>query len=252
MAATFDNYGVKVVTKTDQSKGAYVPNLEQRNAIQSAGILPAAARPAPNFKIAVLADPNGVTSVKASYYHSLRKTAAKKRAPEPRMGHELISSWLKAGDVVLIGNVGSALFAQKLASGSAAGTSAASAASAAAAAAATMAAAIVKKAKKAKGVPKRKTISRNDFIRNPYVVAAALMRANGKCEMPGCKCTLFTKDDGNVYLEGHHIVPLSEGGTDELSNAAGLCPHCHRLLHFGKDRDALRKTLAAHIATIVF
>lgn len=244
MAATFDNYGVKVVTKTDSNKGAYLPSRKQRDAIQSAGILPATARPAPEFTIAVLADHNGVKSVKASYYHSLRKTAAKKRAPEPRMGHEFISSWLNVGDTVLIGNVGSTLFAQKLAPGSTGAT--------AAAVAAKIAGSIVKNAKKAKGIPKRKTVSRSEFVRNPFVVAAALMRANGKCEMPGCKCALFTKDDGNVYLEGHHIVPLSEGGTDELSNAAGLCPHCHRRLHFGKDRKILRNQLAAHIATIDF
>jgi hypothetical protein len=35
-------------------------------------------------------------------------------------------------------------------------------------------------------------------------------------------------------LEYHHIVPLSLGGSNELSNYCCLCYECHALIHFGK------------------
>ena len=34
-------------------------------------------------------------------------------------------------------------------------------------------------------------------------------------------------------LEYHHIVPLSLGGQDKLSNICCLCYKCHSLIHFG-------------------
>ena len=37
----------------------------------------------------------------------------------------------------------------------------------------------------------------------------------------------------------HHILPVSEGGKNELSNLITLCPNCHRLAHrnlFSKDK----------------
>lgn len=80
------------------------------------------------------------------------------------------------------------------------------------------------------------TATIRDFIRDPYVVAAARIRAGQCCEMPACETRLFTQEDGTVFLEVHHIVPLSEGGVDELLNAAALCPMCHRELHHGKRR----------------
>ncbi|MFC4540480.1 HNH endonuclease [Halosolutus amylolyticus] len=36
---------------------------------------------------------------------------------------------------------------------------------------------------------------------------------------------------GNVELHAHHIVPLSCGGTNALSNLSTLCSTCHGLIH---------------------
>jgi len=108
----FDGFGTKIVTKTDKSKGAYVPNAAQLAAIAAAGILPSPRRPADEFRITVLNDK--IQSIRASFYHSLRVTDPT-RSPEPRMGHEFISStWLEVGDQVVIGNIGSELFALKV------------------------------------------------------------------------------------------------------------------------------------------
>lgn len=237
----FDCFGIKVVTPNDKKKGAYVPNAAQRAAIRASGITPAAVRPAPGFRIDVLFD-SKVNSVEASYYYSERSQDAA-RPPEPRMGHSIISSWLTSGDRVLIGNIGTQLFAAKLTDANPSSQEEANQEIIGKAKSAT----IISKALAAKGKPIKQLTSREEFIRNPYIVAAALLRAVDKCEMPDCDYKPFQKDDGKPYLEVHHIDPLSEGGDDTLINAAALCPRCHRELHFGKDRMKLRAKLRGYV-----
>ena len=80
------------------------------------------------------------------------------------------------------------------------------------------------------------------FDRDPQVVAYALRLAKGVCQGCGAdKNILFKRaSDGKVYLEVHHIEPLSDGGSDTLDNACALCPTCHRLMHYGKKSDIER------------
>src|SRR3989338_8570386 len=40
----------------------------------------------------------------------------------------------------------------------------------------------------------------------------------------------------NAFVEVHHIVPESQGGSDELSNAAPLCASCHDLYGGNPDK----------------
>ena len=82
------------------------------------------------------------------------------------------------------------------------------------------------------------------FVRDPQVVADALWLANGVCQGCGAECLeygketkVFKRSDESIFLEVHHITPLSEGGLDMLENACALCPTCHRLLHHGKIED---------------
>ena len=239
--SVFDNFGIKTVTKTDKGKGAYVPTAAQRAAIAAAGIKPAVVRPAPGFPVTVLFD-GKVSSVESSYYHAERSDEAE-RSPEPRMGHEIISSWLNVGDTLLIGNIGPQLFAAKVDAVSAPADKVADELAKKA-----DKATILDRASKAKGKPPKQVVQRQDFARKPVVVAGALVRAGGKCEMPGCTTPLFHKDDGSPYLEVHHVDPLGEGGADELANAAALCPRCHREMHFGKDRMARRAVLKAYVS----
>lgn len=37
--------------------------------------------------------------------------------------------------------------------------------------------------------------------------------------------------NGDIELHAHHIVPKSEGGSDNLSNLATLCYECHNAVH---------------------
>jgi 5-methylcytosine-specific restriction endonuclease McrA len=68
------------------------------------------------------------------------------------------------------------------------------------------------------------------FIRNMNVAELTKKRAKGKCQL--CKKEAPFKDTlGDPFLEVHHIVWLSEGGKDTLSNTVALCPNCHRKVH---------------------
>jgi len=237
----FDTFGVKCVTKTDKGKGAYVPNKEQVAAIEASGISPSEVRPAEEFNVTVLFD-DEINVIGASYYNSERSVEAG-RTPEPRMGHGFISSWLDEGDQVVIGNVGSQLFALKLESAPETNEFAKQEV-----VNHTDPKTVIARAKKAKGKPKKRTVSREEYIRDPYVAAAAILLAKGKCSMTDCKHKLFVKYDGSLYLESHHVIPLGENGDDTIANVAALCPHCHRELHSGKNRKKLRATLKMIIA----
>ena len=61
---------------------------------------------------------------------------------------------------------------------------------------------------------KRKKISKQ-------LRAQILRRDNSKCRMCG-------RSIDEVSLEVDHIIPMSEGGTDELDNLATLCRDCNR------------------------
>ena len=55
-----------------------------------------------------------------------------------------------------------------------------------------------------------------------------------KCECCGETTFLTTKDE--AYLEYHHLLPFSiVDGPDHYINIYGICPDCHRKIHYGKD-----------------
>lgn len=87
----------------------------------------------------------------------------------------------------------------------------------------------------------RRDVSGQVFVRDPAVRAQVLLRARGKCEF--CGVDGFLKYDGKVYLETHHVVPLSEGGPDKVGNVIALCPNHHREAHFSNKRAVLRRSL---------
>lgn len=62
----------------------------------------------------------------------------------------------------------------------------------------------------------------------------ALKRAQGICEACGQEAP-FVKQDGNLFLEVHHLKQLSDGGIDDPENVAAICPNCHRRVHYGID-----------------
>ena len=86
---------------------------------------------------------------------------------------------------------------------------------------------------KAAKLPTKVQVISYAFARNPDVVAEVLLRAAGKCEHCKQEAPFKRKKDLQPYLEVHHVVQLSKGGEDTVSNALALCPNCHRYLHFG-------------------
>jgi hypothetical protein len=67
--------------------------------------------------------------------------------------------------------------------------------------------------------------------RSALVRQKVLARSGGRCEY--CLEQGFRKANGDVYLETHHVLALSEGGSDTLSNVIALCPGHHREAHYG-------------------
>lgn len=86
---------------------------------------------------------------------------------------------------------------------------------------------------KANPVPSMQTVTTTVFNRNPDVVAAVLLRAQGGCE--GCMkpAPFARRSDGSPFLEVHHRKQLAHHGHDTVENALALCPNCHRKEHHG-------------------
>lgn len=90
--------------------------------------------------------------------------------------------------------------------------------------------------------------NRTEYIRNPLVRAATLARAKGICEF--CGAEGFVTRAGTIYLETHHVVPLSEGGADNVYNVSALCPNDHREAHYGELTAAIREKLLHKLSLI--
>ena len=84
--------------------------------------------------------------------------------------------------------------------------------------------------------------------RDRVVVEQVLKADMWQCEIDAAHKTFVARKNDQPYLEGHHLIPLSkqdqfEKSLDVYANIIGLCPNCHRQLHFGKQteiRDILK------------
>ena len=76
--------------------------------------------------------------------------------------------------------------------------------------------------------------------RSPYVAEYAKRRANGRCQLCGNPAP-FADSHGKPYLESHHIVWLSAGGSDTIENTVALCPNCHKKMHIVNDAGDVEK-----------
>ena len=83
------------------------------------------------------------------------------------------------------------------------------------------------------------------YARSPEVRRMVLQRACGACE--ACSAKGFVLDSGAIYLETHHVFPLSDAGPDVEWNVVAICPNDHRRAHFGRDRPELRSRLVDYL-----
>ena len=246
ISSIFDKYGIKIVSKTDKSKGAYILNKQQVGVLKAAGVKPSSSRPYNSFKIHLLGDPD-TKVISATYYHSTRKGSG--RTGEPRLGTEIISQWLNAGDELLLATDNSKIYALKLNENSYIDATTE-----------TIKSKVISELtddfviKRAKSAPRKALKEKRTtevYYRDPYVIEAAKRRAKGKCEMPRCTYKAFFTENGKPYLEGHHVKPLAENGNDTINNVAALCPQCHREQHYSKDKLDKRKTLLQKLKKII-
>lgn len=79
------------------------------------------------------------------------------------------------------------------------------------------------------------------FIRSVAIAELAKRLANGICQL--CEQPAPFKDqNGEPYLETHHIEWLAHGGPDTVENTVALCPNCHKKMHVvnaEEDREKL-------------
>lgn len=56
---------------------------------------------------------------------------------------------------------------------------------------------------------------------------------NNCCQFENCGFT-FSKNNGGFYSEAHHLIPLSQEGSQDENNIVILCPNHHRMLHYAQ------------------
>ena len=87
------------------------------------------------------------------------------------------------------------------------------------------------------------------YERSRIVRAYVLARAKGLCEYER-RPAPFVREDGEPYLEPHHIERLSDGGPDDPRSIIVLCPNCHRRAHSGANKAAFKAELIDMMGTL--
>ncbi len=77
---------------------------------------------------------------------------------------------------------------------------------------------------------KPKTTETTVYYRDPYLKEMVKRIAEGKCQYCGNDAP-FIDNEGQPYLEEHHVKRLADGGTDTINNVVAICPNCHRKVH---------------------
>lgn len=90
--------------------------------------------------------------------------------------------------------------------------------------------------------PLQSTTVITSWNRNKILISQAIEGAHHLCEHNQSHETFISKSTGKSYMEGHHLIPLKyqpkfSCNIDVYANIVCLCPVCHRLLHYGTDRD---------------
>jgi len=234
----FKKVAVKTVSVTDIDKGAYVVDRKQRKVLEEAGFIPGEH---PDVTIVPLHVLGSNEALEASFYGSRRHGSG--RLPEYRMGRFIDS--IGFGDELVFATDGKDIFVCKTDSDEkiTADVRGAYEETAVSLNERLELDELIKRAMQAEPKPDTHTTSTTVYNRDPSVVALARYRSDHTCEMPECDYKGFTKNNGKLYIETHHIIPRSEGGEDTVFNVAAVCPNCHKALHFAENRDKLAEEL---------
>lgn len=70
----------------------------------------------------------------------------------------------------------------------------------------------------------------------------------------GCRCQIcgltFLMDNGSYYCEAHHLIPISEDGSQGSENVIILCANHHRMFHYAKNNISIREQNGERIISI--
>lgn len=80
------------------------------------------------------------------------------------------------------------------------------------------------------------------YHRAPPIRNFVKARADGVCEACG-EPAPFETDNGEPYLEAHHVDELGKGGEDHPAKVVALCPVCHKRVHHGRRGGQLNSEL---------
>ena len=72
------------------------------------------------------------------------------------------------------------------------------------------------------------------YYRDEYLKETVKRIADGKCQLCG-EDAPFIDNNGEPYLEEHHVKRLADGGSDTIDNVVAICPNCHRKIHVLND-----------------
>jgi len=83
---------------------------------------------------------------------------------------------------------------------------------------------------------------REVWPRDPKKAKQAIKQAEFKCEIDDTHETFVSEASRKNYMEAHHLIPLRmqhdfENSLDVVGNIVSICPNCHRLIHYGRDKD---------------
>jgi len=98
--------------------------------------------------------------------------------------------------------------------------------------------------------PESKKIEVLLIARDPDVKAWILINSRGICECCGAEAP-FISNAGIPYLEVHHVKRLADGGADTVENAVGLCPNCHKALHYSIEKATIADLLYSKVKRLV-
>lgn len=84
-------------------------------------------------------------------------------------------------------------------------------------------------------VPEKREYLIETYVRNVAWAKKARELLGDMCLFDRCNNTFF-REDGERYIEVHHIIPLCHGGEEGLWNLSVLCAHHHRMAHYSNEK----------------
>ena len=105
--------------------------------------------------------------------------------------------------------------------------------------------------------PSFKTINgKSRLDTNPKLIKYIIDLNKYKCQACNTETTFMT-NKGHMYMEGHHLIPVSlqlkyefdDYNLDNTDNIVCLCPQCHRAVHYGTYEEIINRLVPLYQTT---